>query len=71
MSDKEVAQVKQSWYLFILKFIIKSELIILANACRRITYLEISTDIKQLWHKRLGHTSHICIKYFTKIVDGI
>lgn len=47
-SGKEVAQAKQSRYLFILKSIIRSELVMLVSARGRPTYLKISTDIRQL-----------------------
>ena len=38
--DKEVAQAKQSQHLFILEFIIGSELVMLVSACGRPTYLK-------------------------------
>ena len=69
--NKEVAQAKRSRHLFILESIIRSELVILASACGRPTYLEASTDIRQLWHRRLGHASHIRIKHLAKMVDEI
>ena len=69
--DKEVAQAKQSRHLLILKSIIISELVILASACRRPTYLEASMDIRQLWHRRFEHASHIRIEHLVKMVDGL
>lgn len=69
--DKKVSQVKQSWHLFILESIIRSELVILANTYEKPTYLKILIDIRQFWYRKLKHTSYIYIKYFTKIIDRI
>ena len=69
--DKEVTQAKRSRHLFILKSIIGSELVMLTSARGRPTYLKASTDIRQLWHRRLGHASYTRIKHFTTMVDGI
>lgn len=57
--------------MFILKSVIGFELVILANICGKLTYLETLTDIRQLWYRRLEYASHTHIKHFAKIVDGI
>lgn len=44
--DKEVAQAKYIWHLFILEFIIRFKLIMLASAYGRSTFLKISTNIR-------------------------
>ena len=69
--DKEVAWAKWGRQLFILKSIIGSKLLMLASAHKRPTYLKASTDIRQLWHRRLRNASHTRIKYLTNMVDRI
>lgn len=69
--DREVACAKRSQHLFILESVIGPDLAILASTCGRPTYLEAPTDIRQFWHRRLGHASHTRIKHLTKLVDGI
>ena len=69
--DKEDAQAKQSWHLFILDSIIRSVLVMLASVYGRPTYLKASTDIRQLWYRRFQYTSYIHIKHLTKMVDRV
>lgn len=43
----------------------------LVNICKKPTYLKASTDIRQLWYRKLRYASYIYIKYFIKMVDKI
>lgn len=68
---KKVIYINKSWYLFILESVIRFDLAILITAYEKLTYLKASTNIRQLGHKQLKHTSYTHINHFIKLVDGI